>query len=207
MTRLVVPGIPSPLDPSARSTWSVDALGRVQAAAGPLTDVFIDPADRGGQVGSATLLNAPTLLVDAPEGDFQLTARVGVQFASTFDAGVLLVWFDERHWAKLCFEYSPAHEPMVVSVVNREVSDDANAFVVPAHDVWLRISRVDGVFGFHASDDGRTWALVRVFALESPGARLRVGFEAQSPTGDGCAVTFTDARLTRHRLADMRDGS
>ena len=104
------------------------------------------------------MLNAATLLGDVPPGDFQLSARVTVGFASTFDAGVLLLWLDERRWAKLCFEFSPAGEPMIVSVVCRGLSDDANAFVVPGRSVWLRVSRVDRVYAYHASLDGRNLA-------------------------------------------------
>ena len=88
------------------------------------------------------MLNAATLLGVPPDGDFQFSARVTVGFASTYDAGVLLLWVDDRHWGKLCFEFSPAGEPMVVSVVTRGVSDDANAFVVDGRTVWLRVSRV-----------------------------------------------------------------
>jgi hypothetical protein len=41
------------------------------------------------------------------------------------------------------------------------------------------------------SSDGARWLFVRHFALEGADGLL-VGFEAQSPTGPGCAVTFTD---------------
>jgi hypothetical protein len=34
-----------------------------------------------------------------------------------------------------------------------------------------------------------------------------IGFEAQSPTGDGCVVTFDQITFTLHRLGDLRDGS
>ena len=57
-------------------------------------------------------------------------------------------------WAKLCFEYSPQREPMVVSVVTRGLSDDCNSFVVDGATVWLRIARVGSAFAFHASTDG-----------------------------------------------------
>ena len=45
--------------------------------------------------------------VDSQIIDFRLSARVTVDFRATFDAGVLLLWLDEAHWAKLCFEYTP----------------------------------------------------------------------------------------------------
>jgi len=48
---------------------------------------------------------------------------------------------------------------------------------------------------------------VRVFSLGRDVVDHQIGFEAQSPTGDGCTVTFDDIRFTQHRLADLRDGS
>jgi regulation of enolase protein 1 (concanavalin A-like superfamily) len=190
----------------------------VLVSAGPHTDIFIDPSDgsAGGNVNSAlnaeSMLNAATLLGDAPDGDFQLSARVTVDFAATFDAGVFLLWLDERHWAKLCFEFSPAGEPMIVSVVCRGVSDDANAFTVPGRSAWLRVSRIDRAYAYHASLDGKTWQMIRVFALtgqtsRDQTSRDRIGFEGQSPTGDGCSVTFDEIRFLPARLADLRDGS
>lgn len=116
--------------------------GTIAVTADPHSDIFIDPG-AGSQLNAESLLSAATLLGVPTSGDFQLSARVNVDFASTFDAGVPLLWIDERHWVKLCFEYSPAGEPMVVSVVNRGVAYDANAFVVDGHTVWLRASRID----------------------------------------------------------------
>lgn len=186
-------------------------------AAQPRTDIFIDPvsdpmsgpagAGASVAVNAESMLNATTLLGDVPEGDFQLSARVTVGFAADFDAGVLLLWHDERHWGKLCFEFSPAGEPMVVSVVCRGVSDDANAFTVPGRSVWLRVARIDRAYAYHASFDGKTWQMIRVFMLDDETSRHRIGFEGQSPTGDGCSVTFDEIRFLPERLADIRDGS
>jgi regulation of enolase protein 1 (concanavalin A-like superfamily) len=212
--QLVVPGVPFPLVPSSAGLWRVDeAVGTVRVSAQPHTDIFIDPgngsadAGAGGALNAESMLNAVTLLGDAPEGDFQFSARVTVDFASTFDAGVLLLWLDERRWAKLCFEFSPAGEPMVVSVVCRGVSDDANAFTVRGRSVWLRVSRVDRVYAYHASPDGAAWQMIRVFVLDDETSRDKIGFEGQSPTGDGCSMTFDEIRFLSERLADFRDGS
>jgi len=35
----------------------------------------------------------------------------------------------------------------------------------------------------------------------------QIGFEAQSPTGDGCTVTFDRIAFTAQRLTELRDGS
>lgn len=199
MARVELAGFPSPLewDP-APVAWS--ATERALAVeTGPQTDVFVHPGD-----GTETL-NGPRLL-GTVVGDYSLSARVTVAFRSDFDAGVLLLWADERLWAKLCFEFSPQREPTVVSVVTRGVSDDCNSFVVDGNVVRLRVARLGQAFAFHASTDGRSWRLVRHFALE-PGVDPRVGFLAQSPRGDGCSVNFEEIVFTPGRLADIRSGA
>jgi regulation of enolase protein 1 (concanavalin A-like superfamily) len=207
VTAIDVPGVPFPLVPSADAVWRVDdRTGDLTVTASPHSDIFLDP---GGDLSlnAESMLNADTLLGTAPAGDFQLSARVTVDFAATYDAGVLLLWVDQRCWGKLCFEFSPDREPMVVSVVTRGVSDDANAFVVPDRSVWLRVSRIDRTYAYHASTDGQLWRMIRFFSLGEVTGRDRIGFEAQSPTGDGCAVRFDEIRFVPERLADLRDGS
>ncbi len=204
---LNVPGIPFALTPSPAGAWQLDnQASAVIATAAPRTDIFVDP---GGPatLDAESMLNAATLLGIPPAGDFQFSARVTVGFGATYDAGVLLLWTDERHWGKLCFEFSPASEPMVVSVVTRGVSDDANAFVVPGRSVWLRLSRIDQAYAYHAATDGERWRMIRFFRIGESSASDKIGFEAQSPTGDGCTVTFDNIRFVTERLGDLRDGS
>ena len=201
-TTLPLPALPFDLTPVPAGSWRADPDGVVHGEGGPRTDIFIDP----GSAGAESLLNAATALGEPPAGDYQFSARVTVDFAATFDAGVLLLWADERNWAKLCFEYSPAGQPMIVSVVNRGVSDDANAFDVAGNTVWLRIARIGAAYAFHASTDGHAWHLIRVFVLaDSAPAPVLVGLEAQSPTGVGCAVRFDEIRFRPETLADLRD--
>lgn len=191
--------LPMPLHwHTAPVRWSVDEQTSLTIEAGAVTDLFINPQ------GAAPVLNAPRLF-GAIAGDFQLSARVAVAFNATFDAGVLLIWRDERRWAKLCFEYSPQRRPMVVSVVTRDTSDDANGFVVEDTRIWLRVSRLGTAFAFHASRDGHTWDLIRHFPLDA-GDTANIGFLAQSPTGAGCTASFDDFRLVPERLADLRSG-
>jgi regulation of enolase protein 1 (concanavalin A-like superfamily) len=171
----------------------------LRVEAGRLTDLFVDPG------GDSVRLNAPRLVGTPPEGDYQFSARVAVEFKATFDAGVLLVWADESRWAKLCFERSPGRAPMIVSVVTRRASDDANGFIVTGRSVWLRVSRLGRAYAFHASTDGGSWSLVRHFDLGAEATQI--GFVSQSPTGEGCAVTFDEIRFVRERLPDLRNGS
>ena len=168
-------------------------------SAGPRTDLFVDPA------GGAPVLNAPMLL-GATEGDFVLSAGVRAQLRATFDAGALMIHAGARTWAKLALERSPQGQAMIVSVVTRGVSDDANGAVVAGDRAWLRAARIGGACAVHASADGARWDLVRHFALEAPDG-LAAGFLAQSPTGEGCTATFDDVRFAARTLADLRDGS
>lgn len=202
-----VPGLPFPTTTSHPDTWAWHPdRGALVATAPGHTDFYVNPG--GAESGDAeSLHNAATLLGTPPAGDFLFSADVGVDFQSQYDAGVLMLWIDERNWAKFCFEFSPAAEPMVVSVVTRGTSDDANSFTVDGRSVGLRISRVGQVYAFHATTDGRTWQLIRVFTLGSDLAAHRVGFEVQSPTGDGCTVTFDRIAFSSERLHDLRDGS
>jgi len=202
-----IPGLPFSLSPSSGAAWKIsETPATVTVSALPHSDIFIDPG-AAAQLNGEPMLNAVTLLGIPPDGDFQFSARVTVEFASTYDAGVLLVWLDDRHWGKLCFEFSPTGEPMVVSVVTRGVSDDANAFVVDGRTVWLRVSRVSHAFAYHASLNGKAWRMVRFFSIDGTTGPAAIGFEAQSPTGEGCAVSFDDVRFRRERLGNLRDGS
>jgi regulation of enolase protein 1 (concanavalin A-like superfamily) len=195
---LTIAPLPMPLDWLVPAQdWQVGERS-LELSAGPATDLFTDPA------GGDALANAPGL-VGVAHGDFLLSARVRVEFAATFDAGVLLVHRDERNWAKLCFELSPQGEPTVVSVVTRGVSDDCNSFALEGAAVWLRIARLGNCFAFHASSGDGFWKLVRYFALEGDG-EPSLGFLAQSPTGEGCRVRFDEIAFEERRLDDLRSG-
>ena len=151
------------------------------------------------------LSNSPRLLF-TPDAEFQLSARVTVDFASDFDAGVLLLYADSANWAKLCFEFSPQRQPMVVSVVNREVSDDCNSAVIEGNSVYLRVSRLqDRLFAFHYSTGGQSWHMVRHFKLDGD-SLVRAGFSTQSPTGDACTATFSGIQYQAKKLPDLRSG-
>jgi regulation of enolase protein 1 (concanavalin A-like superfamily) len=139
------------------------------------------------------------------EGDYLLSARVDAALAATFDAGALVLWADERTWGKLALERSPAGAATIVSVVTRGVSDDCNSWTLEEPSTWLRIARIGDAYAFHASRDGRWWELVRHFRLE--GANVQVGFEAQSPFGDGLTARFSEISFETRTLADLRDGS
>jgi uncharacterized protein len=192
--------LPLPLRWLGRPQEWESGEGSLSITAGPRCDLFVDPC---GSISAGVAI--PPMLVCEPSGDFALSARVGVDFASAYDAGVLVLFRDESCWAKLCFERSPQGQPMVVSVVNRRVSDDCNHFAVAESHIWFRVVRGGDCFAFHASTDGAVWQLVRYFAFDDP-AGISVGFEAQSPTGKGCRVTFDELRYDGGPVTDLRSG-
>lgn len=202
MTFLVVPGVPFPLEHSGNPPLEAELAGdTLKLTAAAATDLFIDPAADGTpppDAGRYTGLPA--------DRDFTLSARVSVDFAATFDAGVLFLHVTEHRWAKLCYEYSPQHRPTAVTVVTRGTSDDSNSFATEGGPLWLRITRKGRAWAFHASQDGEWWHLLRYFTLgEASGAR--VGFLAQSPRGYGCTATFDQISYQTGSPDDLRDGT
>lgn len=204
---------PVPLLPTISGVPSLDWIGdhagvridgdAITITAGRRTDWFNDPS------GSSRQSSAPALVFRS-DGDVQVSATVTVGFQATFDAGVLFVHQTDDDWAKLCFERAPSGEAMVVSVVTRGVSDDCNGPVIAGNTVRLRVSRIGRALAFHhavVDDPSETWRLTRLFALRDPGLPVRLGLLAQSPTGEGCDVRFSDVRVVHDTLLDPRDGT
>ena len=199
--------LPFALTTSLEGAWAIDpSTQRLSARALPKSDLYRNPAGDFLSDASSSL-NALTL-VGTPSGpDFQFSAKVTVDFDSDYDAGALLIWADSKIWAKLCFEYSPDKEFMVVSVVTQLASDDVNSYVLPVNHVWLRISRTGQLYAFHSSSDGRIWKLIRAFTLGVDTSAHKIGFVAQAPIGDGCDVEFSDIKYSSKKLGALRDGS
>lgn len=200
---LELPELPFRLRPyGPDADWAYEN-GMLTGWAGARQDRFVPPTGEALDPVS----DAPRLL-GAPEGDFQLIARVKAGFGAAFDAGALYLHVAHREWAKLCLERSP-DTPTICSVVTRGHSDDAHSFVVDGDSAWLRISRTAGAFAFHASPDGERWTFVRIFSLgtrQQADAAL-VGFMAQSPVGEGCVVSFDRIAFRPSWPEGLRDGS
>jgi len=176
-----------------------DAQQQLSITTGTHTDWFIHPA------GEHVKDNAPIALFVPPDSTFSLQAKVTVEFAAMYDAGTLFVYAHDALWAKLCFEYSPQQQPMIVSVVTRGVSDDCNSVSVGDDSVYLRVYRQSDVLAFHYSLDGHYWHFVRHFSLGNLD-QPRVGFSTQSPMGQGCRAIFSEIRYTPSPLSDLRNG-
>ena len=182
--------------------WAVGPDGSLRIVAGPRTDLFARSRGRGGAPSARRGSSARV------EGDFQLSARVRADLQATFDAGALVLHADDHTWVKLALERSPQGEAMIVSVVTRGLSDDANGRVVTGDGVWLRVARIGGACALHASDDGARWELVRHFALRCAARRIWPPASWPSrPPATAARRRSTTLRFVAEPPAELRDGS
>jgi regulation of enolase protein 1 (concanavalin A-like superfamily) len=180
--------------------WEPLPGGGLRVHAGAKTDFFQNPNGDPG-TDSGHLLWVPVT------GDFVAQAHVQPTFASTYDAGALMVRHDETHWAKLCFEATDFGTHAAVSVVTDGLSDDANGVDLEAPSLWLQIVRVGDVFGLHYALAGpaRDWRMVRYFRLALP-PEVKVGLVAQSPVGPGTTVDFYQFSVQSKTVQNLRAG-
>ena len=164
-------------------------------SAGAKTDWFVDPFN-------GTVSKSAPILLFTPGSDYVLTARVTVKFAVKWDAGALMLWGDDHHWAKLSFELSPERQPTLVTVVTRGLSDDCNSTHIQGDSVYLRIARSDKTYVFYSSADESRWEILRTFSLDTD-LPVRVGFESQSPAGEGAIASFSSITYTPRRIENI----
>jgi regulation of enolase protein 1 (concanavalin A-like superfamily) len=132
-------------------------------------------------------------------------SKVQVRFASKWDAGALMLWADDHHWAKLAFELSPSKQPTIVTVVTRGLSDDCNSVAVIGDTVYLQIARIGSTYVFYYSMDGAAWQIVRTLSLETQGT-VAVGFESQSPVGTGSMAGFSQMVYSPRKISNVYKG-
>jgi regulation of enolase protein 1 (concanavalin A-like superfamily) len=171
--------------------------GRVLEIAAPGgTNLFNHPG------GRAPVVNAPMVLF-VPDADFVLSARVTADLKAVYDVAALVVYVDERTWAKLCFENSVEKQPTIVSVVTRGFSDDCNSLPVSGREAFLAVAKKGAEFSLHYSADGQSWQLIRHFRLETNGP-LHAGFAVHGSVGTGIAATFSDVTYSTAVPSQMR---
>lgn len=165
------------------------------------TELFIPPGrDKGKN-------NSPRLLFK-PDSVFILTSKIALEFKSNWDAGVLLVYNDEKHYAKFCFERDYQGQPRVVTVVCNESCDDCNSITIDKQEVYFRIigSGTKNTFDFYYSSDAKSWYRIRSFKLDKSD-NINIGFSAQSPKGQECKVNFSNIDLQQRKPIDRWQGN
>lgn len=189
-------GVPSDLRwQNTPVSWHVESGSILTIRSGKETDWFVDPFD-------GTIHNTAPMLLFVPANDYVLSTKVKVGFHAKWDAGALMVWADEHHWGKLSFELSPTQQPTLVTVVTRGLSDDCNSVSLPGNTVHLQIAKSGSAYVFYFSSDGKDWRVLRVFSLGED-LKPRVGFESQSPAGDGTEVVFSEIHYSPKKISDV----
>jgi regulation of enolase protein 1 (concanavalin A-like superfamily) len=175
--------------------WNIDSKKVLTISSDPKTDWFVDPFD-------GTVAKTAPILLFTPGPDYVLSARVTVQFTTKWDAGALMLWGDDHHWAKLSFEFSPEQKPTLVTVVTRGLSDDCNSMSLSGDSVYLRIAKSGNTYVFYFATDGQNWQILRAFSLDTQ-LPVRVGFESQSPAGSGAVAKFSAVAYDPHRISNV----
>jgi uncharacterized protein len=189
-----IPAIPRGLywENSAKA-FSVKG-NEVTIVAGEKTDMFRDPNV------TYNTDNAPKLLFEGDE-NFVLVASVEHAFASKWDGGALVIKHDSLHWIKFCFEKDYTGARRVVSVVTNNISDDCNSVEMKSNKVFYKIAKAANVITLYSSEDGVRWFLIRHLQFDATSG-FRLGFLAQSPTGERCEVKFSNISYKTVKIKD-----
>jgi len=191
-----IPGLPGPLTwQNAPRAWNIDSKNVLTISSNPKTDWFVDPFD-------GTVAKTAPILLFTPGPDYVLSARVTVHFTTKWDAGALMLWGDDHHWAKLSYEFSPDQKPTLVTVVTRGLSDDCNSLSLAGDSVYLRIAKSGNTYVFYFATDGKNWQILRTFSLDTE-LPIRAGFESQSPEGSGAIAKFSAITYDPHRISNI----
>ena len=113
-----------------------------------------------------------------------------------------MIWADDHHWAKLSFELSPDHQPTMITVVTRGLSDDCNSIAISGKEVFLQVARSGNAYVFYSSVDGHEWKILRTFSLDTDRKQI-VGFEVQSPAGEGADATFSEIHYSPTKIKNI----
>lgn len=167
-------------------------------------DWFRNPVPNAEGAFDKPVAEAPVLYMEI-EGDFVFSAKVTPHHKNSYDACALMVIENETLWAKLAFEASDFGSNAVVCVVTNEFSDDCNGCDITQESIWLKFIRVGDVFSAHYSLDGEEYHMVRLFRLPMF-KTIKVGLEAQCPLGEGGERTFSEIKIERKTICNLRTG-
>jgi regulation of enolase protein 1 (concanavalin A-like superfamily) len=166
----------------------------IEIVAGGKTDMFRDPNV------TYNTDNAPKLLFRGDD-NFVLTASIEHAFASKWDGGAIVIKQDSLNWIKFCFEKDYTGAQRVVSVVTKNISDDCNSVEMNTGKVFYKVAKAGNVITLYCSTNGVKWYLVRHLQFDAQKG-FRVGFLAQSPTGEQCKVKFSNIVYQERTIKD-----
>lgn len=138
------------------------------------------------------------------EGDFTAQVRVQAHFEHLYDQAGLMIRLDERRWVKTGIEFADGYG-LLGSVLTNEVSDWATGqYDGNPSDFWIRVTVQSGVLRIQASDDGRTWPLVRLCPFPKAD-HCFVGPMCCTPERAGLDVKFSQWQIGQALGKDLHD--
>ncbi|MCI4671805.1 MAG: DUF1349 domain-containing protein [Bacteroidia bacterium] len=163
------------------------------------TDFFNNPEDL------KKAATAPVLFHEI-KGDFVAKALVKPDFSSMWNAAALMVHIDNDNWIKFAFENSDATGPSIVTVVTKNVSDDANGVRLKGQEqVWLKLLRKGNIYSMLWSLDGKGYKMARLCNMPESDS-VKIGIEAQSPVGETATHEVAYFGVEKTTVKDSRKG-
>lgn len=182
-----------------RPTTFTFEKGSLNAVALKGTDFFNNPED-------STITGTAPFLYKSAQGDFVARALVKPDMTSMWNAVALMVYIDDRHWIKFAFENSDATGPSIVTVITKDVSDDANGAVLSGQEeVWLKLVRKNNSYSMLWSMDGKNYKMARLGTLPATDA-VKIGIEVQCPVGEAASHEITYFGIENRTVEDLRKG-
>lgn len=176
---------------------------KINLKVGGEKDYFSDPDGKLSNNTSPILLSK----IDNTK-PFTISAKITPEFTKqgTYNAGVLFLYSDEGFWQKFCFEQSEGGEHRIVTVRNRQTSDDNNHDIVEQSFVYMKISSDTKTIACYYSLDNIKWQMVRLHKNDYPEI-LYVGISTQCPVDKaGSSAIFEELSLSQKSVTDFRLG-
>lgn len=137
-------------------------------------------------------------LVAEADEECSFTVKATREGSSLYDQCGILVYLDEKNWAKVCMEYEDETTQKLGSGVTSGGYSDWAWADIPGENrvMYYRVSRLKDSFLFEASRGGKEYEQMRIFHLRCKNAAVRIGVFACCPTGDGMKAAFEGAAFT-----------
>jgi regulation of enolase protein 1 (concanavalin A-like superfamily) len=136
--------------------------------------------------------------------DFCLTTCVVFKPKEKYDQCGLMVRLDENNWIKMGTEYENAEISRLGSVVTNLGYSDWATRDVPTtaeQQIFYRIHKNGPDFLLENSQDGRTFAQMRIAHLHAPFTKLSIGVYACSPIGENFWCRFSWLEISENQWA------
>ncbi len=141
--------------------------------------------------------NGHALLVDAEEKT-TFCVKAAHMGNDIYDHCGILVYLDEKNWAKLCMEYMGSQSRTLGAVVTTQGYSDLSVQEIPieTEQIYFRVSRLLEDFKFEYSLDGKAYRMARMFHMKNKSQNPQIGIFSCSPRGEGYKAVFEEAGFT-----------